>query len=345
MSQNTPKIAVVILNWNGKLFLEKFLQNVVINSAPHRVILADNASTDNSVDFVRSNFPDVEIIVNNENGGFARGYNEALKHVDANYYVLLNSDVEVSPNWLEPLIEVMSDSSVAGCQPKIKSHLNRTVFEHAGAAGGYLDKDFFPFCRGRIFDFIEEDTGQYNDTTEVFWATGACMMIRADLYHKVNGLDEDFFAHMEEIDLCWRLKKLGYKFMAVGKSEVFHVGGGTLDYLSPRKTFLNFRNSLFMITKNYDGWRTVKLTWRLYLDGLAGMRFLIRGDFKHVGAVFNSHVEFYRYLGKMKRKRKAFYSTHELKPNTFGIYKKSILKKYFFEGVKKFNNLNRRDFD
>jgi len=345
MNHISPKIAVVILNWNGKHFLETFLQNVVLHSAPHKVILADNASTDDSVSYVQTNHPEVEIILNKENGGFARGYNEALKHVSADYYVLLNSDVEVSPNWLEPLIEVMSDATVAGCQPKIKSYQNRNTFEHAGAAGGYLDKDFFPFCRGRIFDQTEVDSGQYNDTTEVFWATGACMMIRADLYHQVDGLDEDFFAHMEEIDLCWRIKKLGYKFMAVGKSEVYHVGGGTLDYLSPRKTFLNFRNSLFMIVKNYEGWRTAKLTWRLYLDGLAGFRFFLRGDFKHVAAVFNSHIEYYKYLGKMKRKRKLFDSTHQLNPNLYGIYKKSILKKYFFEGVKKFSELNQKDLN
>jgi GT2 family glycosyltransferase len=336
----SAQVAVVILNWNGKHFLEQFLGNVITHSEPHQVILADNASTDDSIDFVRTHYPEVRIIRNDENGGFAKGYNDALRHVDAKFYVLLNSDVEVTDGWLNPLLAAMQDEQVAGCQPKIKSYERRNEFEHAGAVGGFLDKDFYPFCRGRIFDKIETDNGQYNDTVEVFWATGACMMIRADLFHNVGGLDEDFFAHMEEIDLCWRLKRLGYKFMAVGQSEVFHVGGGTLDYLSPRKTYLNFRNSLYMILKNHDGWVTGKIFLRLCLDGLAAIRFLINGNYRHIHSLLFAHIDFYKNARKMKKKRRAFESSHHLQPNLTGIYPRSILWKRFVNKVSCYSELD-----
>ena len=332
-------LAVVILNWNGKKFLEKFLPSVVEYSAPYRVIVADNASTDDSVEFVQLNFPSVEIIQNEFNGGFAKGYNDALQQIDTDYYILLNSDVEVTPNWIAPLIEQMQDKQVAGCQPKIKSYNDKTKFEYAGAAGGYLDKDYYPFCRGRIFDTLEEDRGQYNDTVEVFWTSGACMLIRADLYHQVGGLDEDFFAHMEEIDLCWRLKLLGYKFMAVGSSEIYHVGGGTLNYLSPKKTYLNFRNSLYMIAKNHEGWRTGKLFWRLSLDGLAAIRFLLSGKFSHIYAVLLAHIDFYKKVGIMKKKRHKFKTQQQLEPNLSGIYPKSILWMRFAKKIDSYSKL------
>lgn len=335
----SAQVAVVILNWNGKHFLEQFLGDVVAYSQPHQVVLADNASTDDSVDYVRGHFPDVQLVVNSANGGFAKGYNDALRHVKADYYILLNSDVEVTPGWIEPLLQAMEDEQVAGCQPKVKSFHRRTEFEHAGAAGGFLDKDFYPFCRGRIFDKIETDNGQYDDTVEVFWATGACMMIRADLFHAVGGFDEDFFAHMEEIDLCWRLKRLGYKFMAVGQSEVFHVGGGTLDYLSPRKTYLNFRNSLYMILKNHDGWVTGKIFWRLWLDGLAAIRFLMSGQIKHIHSLLFAHIDFYKKAGQMKKKRRAFESSHHLQPNLKGIYPKSILWMRFGKKIEHYSDL------
>lgn len=340
MKTDTPTITVVILNWNGKKFIEQFLEGVVTHSSPHRVVVADNASTDDSIDFVRKHFPSVEIVQNTENGGFAKGYNDALRHIQSDYYILLNSDVEVTPGWIEPLLEVMSDEFVAGCQPKVKSYHHRNEFEHAGAAGGFLDKDYYPFCRGRIFDSIETDNGQYNDTIEVFWATGACMLIRSDLYHKVGGLDEDFFAHMEEIDLCWRLKRLGYKFLAVGQSEVYHVGGGTLDYLSPRKTYLNFRNSLFMILKNHDGWVFGKIFWRLCLDGLAAVRFLLSGNFKHIQSLLFAHIDFYKKGGVMRRKRRAFKEKHKVsQPNMTGLAKFSILKKKFIEKTNRYSDI------
>jgi len=203
------KIAIVILNWNGVKYLEKFLEKVVLYSGDCRIVLADNASSDDSVAFVQKAFPQVEIVLNSENGGFAKGYNDALKRIDAEFYILLNSDIEVTPNWVDPLLKQMNDPSIAGCQPKVLSYDQRTMFEHAGASGGFLDKNYYPFCRGRIFDQFESDNGQYEGEIEVFWATGAALMIRSELYHKIGGLDDYFFAHMEEIDLCWRLKKQG----------------------------------------------------------------------------------------------------------------------------------------
>lgn len=340
MKEEKPLVAVVILNWNGKKYLEQFLDKVVRYSSPHQVVLADNNSTDESVTYVRTNFPDVQIIVNTENGGFAKGYNDALSKVEAEYYILLNSDVEVTENWITPLLEVMqSDNSIAGCQPKIRSFHRKGYFEHAGAAGGFLDKDYFPFCRGRIFEAIEEDKGQYNDTIEIFWATGACLMIRADLYHSSGGLDNDFFAHMEEIDLCWRLKRLGYSFYAVGNSEVYHVGGGTLDYMNPKKTYLNFRNSLYMITKNYEGWLFPKIFRRLCLDGLAGIRFLLSGNLTHIGSLFMAHMHYYKALGKLLKKRKEIRSSIATPKALTCVYPKSILWQKFIKGVARFSDL------
>ena len=247
------KVAVVILNWNGKSFLEKFLPSVfACNSSYAEIIVADNASTDDSVSFLKSKYPQIKIIQNSSNGGFAKGYNDALKLVEAEYYVLLNSDVEVTPNWIDSVIQLMdTDKSIAACQPKIRAFDDKKSFEYAGAGGGFIDKYGYPFCRGRILDTLEEDKGQYNDVREVFWATGACLFVRSECYHKVNGFDEDFFAHMEEIDLCWRLKNLGYKIMYSPNSTVFHVGGGTLNKTSPKKTYLNFRNNLILLCKNH----------------------------------------------------------------------------------------------
>lgn len=337
------EIAIVILNWNGKGFLEQFLPSVVNYSENARIILADNASNDDSITFVKENYPSIEIIINNENKGFAGGYNEALKHVDSKYYLLLNSDIEVSENWLNPLLESMNDPMVAGCQPKILSYQNKTMFEHAGASGGYLDKDYFPFCRGRIFDRFENDEGQYDGQTEVFWATGAALLIRSEVFHNAGGFDETFFAHMEEIDLCWRIKKLGYKFLVCPKSTIYHVGGGTLPYLSPRKTYLNFRNSLFMIVKNHEGMLFPKLFWRMSLDGIAGVRFFLRFEWKHLGAVFNAHMAMYKRLPSLLSQRKILRST-EHKFNPVGTYNGSILWARYFKGVTKFSQLNQRLF-
>lgn len=337
------KLSIVILNWNGHNYLEKFLPSVTAFSSDARIILADNASTDHSVDFVRMNYPDIEIIINTSNGGFAKGYNDALKQVDSDYYLLLNSDIEVTENWLAPLIELMKDDSIAGCQPKVLSYGNKHKFEHAGASGGFLDADYFPFCRGRIFDSTENDERQYDAPTEVFWATGAALLIRSEVFHQLGGFDESFFAHMEEIDLCWRAKKMGYSFHVQPKSVVYHVGGGTLSYMSPRKTYLNFRNSLYMIVKNHDGWLFPKLFVRMCLDGIAGIRFLIKGELKNLWAVLNSHFSMYANLSTLLKKRKEIKKT-ATNPNNNGHYKGSILWAYYFKRINKFSQLNQRLF-
>jgi len=337
-------VAIVILNWNGKKHLETFLDKVVLYSGECRIVLADNASTDDSINYVVENFPTIEIVLNTENGGFSKGYNDALKSIDAEYYILLNSDIEVTPNWVTPLLEAMKDSTVAGCQPKILSYLNKTVFEHAGASGGYLDKNYYPFCRGRIFDKFEEDKGQYDGSTEIFWATGAALMIRSKLFHQVGGFDPYFFAHMEEIDLCWRLKKQGYKFMVVPESKIFHLGGGTLAYNSPRKLYLNFRNSLFMIVKNHEGILIFKLINRMILDGIAAIRFLLKGEIKNFLSVLNAHVAMYCRLPILLKQRKEIKknNTHF---NSKGLYKGNILWARHFKGITFFKDLNQRFFD
>lgn len=336
-------LAIVILNWNGKGFLEQFLPSVCAYSQNASIILADNASTDDSIQFVKDNYPNIEIIINKSNGGFAKGYNDALKKIDAHYYLLLNSDIEVTENWLPPLLEAMKDPLVAGCQPKVLSYQNKALFEHAGASGGYLDRNYFPFCRGRIFDKFEFDEGQYDGNAEVFWATGAALLIRSELFHQAGGFDESFFAHMEEIDLCWRIKKRGFKFMVIPKSRIYHVGGGTLPYLSPRKSYLNFRNSLFMIIKNHDGPLFFKMLNRLTLDGVAGVRFLLRGEWKHLGSVFSAHYAMYRRLSILLKQRKEIKKT-VIKFNSAGLYKGSILWARYFKGVTKFKELNQRLF-
>lgn len=334
-------IAIVILNWNGRSYLEQFLPSVTRFSQDARIVVADNASTDDSVAFLKANYPQIEIVINSENGGFAKGYNDALKRVDSPYYLLLNSDVEVTEDWLLPLVEVMKDEKVAGCQPKVLAYKDKQYFEHAGACGGFLDHNYYPFCRGRIFDHTEIDELQYQGTVEVFWTSGACMLMRADLFHKTGGFDEDFFAHMEEIDMCWRIKRLGYTFKVVPVSCVYHVGGGTLSYFSPKKTYLNFRNSLYMITKNHDGWLFVKMLYRLCLDGVAASVFLLSGKPRHFGAVFMAHVDFYKKIRTMLRQRK------ELKAvsgefNDAGLYYGSILWARYFKKVKDFSKLNMR---
>ncbi len=337
-----PVVAVVILNWNGKHFLEKFLPDVVAFSSPHRVVLADNASTDDSVAWVQNHLPQVEIVQNKENGGFAKGYNDALKNIKADYFVLLNSDVEVTENWLNPLIDTMQNHAIAGCQPKIRSFSKRSMFEHAGASGGFIDKYHFPFCRGRMMDYTEEDLGQYDFNTPIFWATGACMMIRSDVYWEAGGLDERFFAHMEEIDLCWRSQRLGYTFEVAPKSVVYHVGGGTLNYNNPRKTFLNFRNSLFMIHKNQERFLYWVLLRRMSIDGIAALVFLLKGQFSHFWAVFKSHMSFYAQLKSSFKIRKEW--KQKAKNKEISKYKGSILWAIYFQGVKKFSDLNQRRF-
>ncbi|MEX1003383.1 MAG: glycosyltransferase family 2 protein [Crocinitomicaceae bacterium] len=337
------EVAVVILNYNGENYLKQFLPSVLLHSQQATIWVVDNCSTDDSLAFLRREYPQVKIVENSENGGFAKGYNDGLKNICADYYILLNSDVEVTENWITPCIELMeSDPEIAAVQPKILSQKNKSKFEHAGAAGGYLDKNYFPFCRGRIFEKVEEDKGQYDDTVEVFWATGACLFIRSTVFHRFNGFDEDFFAHMEEIDLCWRMKRCGLKVFACGSSKVYHVGGGTLNYLNPQKTYLNFRNSIFMIFKNHEG-RMSRVFGRMMLDGLAATLFLFKLQFRHFWAVFRAHIALYRNWRKLKNKRKEL-SLSSTSFNKKGLYKKNIIFKKFLGGVSSFRDLNTKDF-
>jgi len=302
------KVAVVILNWNGLELLKTFLPEVVGNSNYDgaEVIVADNHSDDGSIDYIREEFPEVKLVFLDKNYGFAGGYNRALKQIEAEYFLLLNSDVAPGKGWLPPLIEMMdSNPEVAVCAPKIKSYKEPEMFEYAGAAGGFIDKYGYPFCRGRLFDVLEKDEGQYDDPVPVFWGSGAAMMIRSDIYLNSGGLDEDFFAHMEEIDLCWRIKNRGYKIMSVPQSEVFHLGGGTLNEQNAYKTYLNFRNNLFMLVKNLPKKRFKRrILFRMMLDGVAALHFLVKGEFGFFGAVAKAHYSFYQGFSKMRGKRK-----------------------------------------
>ena len=337
------EIAIVILNWNGRKLLEKFLPSVLQYSSSAQIIIADNASSDDSIEFIRTSFPTIKIISNSINSGFAKGYNDALKQIDAKYYLLLNNDIEVTQGWLEPLLNEIQQDNVAGCQPKILSYSNKEYFEYAGAAGGFLDRNYFPFCRGRIMDKIEKDHGQYDGSIEVFWTSGACFLIRSELFHKVEGFDEDFFAHMEEIDLCWRLKKLNYRFMVVPDSIVYHVGGGSLSYDSPKKVYLNFRNSLMMTVKNHSGWVGFKLVQRLLIDGIAGIKFLIRGQIRNFAAVIKAHFSHHFMIRRTLQKRKLIKQS-VTKFNATGLFQGSIISSFYFRGIKQFSKLNQRFF-
>lgn len=337
------RVAVVILNWNGREFLRKFLPSVLSNSLGiAEIIIADNASTDSSIEFLQDNYPQLRIIANRTNGGFARGYNEALAEVEADYFVLLNSDIEVTPNWIEPVIQLMeSDKMIGACQPKLRSFHEREKFEYAGAAGGFIDEYGYPFCRGRIFQHIENDNGQYNDTIEIFWATGACMFVRADLYKQFGGFDEDFFAHMEEIDYCWRLKNSGYRIMYCPDSMVYHVGGGTLPKKSSQKTYLNFRNNLTLLYKNLPSNLILHVfAVRFSLDGIAAFKFLIDGGFGDFYAVLRSHFYFYTHFNSIRKKRKKYN-----KNLVHGIYKGNLVKEYYLNKKKLFTQLNPEDFE
>jgi GT2 family glycosyltransferase len=338
---NRPSVAVVILNWNGRAFLEKYLPGVIAHSGNSAIVVADNDSSDDSVEFVRDNFPSVELIINKENGGYAKGYNDALKKVEADYYVLLNSDIEVTPGWTEPLTELMeSDKTIAACQPKLLALHQRDEFEYAGASGGYIDKWGYPFCRGRIFGHLEKDNGQYDDPEEVFWASGAAMFVRSKAFWEAGGLDEDFFAHMEEIDLCWRFKNMGYKIMVQPQSTVYHVGGGTLPKNSPRKTYLNFRNNFYLLYKNLPKESFVKVfIFRLIWDGVAGFKFMAEGHWRDSFAVIKAHWHFYKNIGKNKKKRKLLTQRHVSK-----IYLKNIVFEHFIRRKNKFSELKKENF-
>jgi GT2 family glycosyltransferase len=302
----TATTAIVILNYNGEKFLRQFLPSVLAHSGDARVIVADNASTDSSLLVLKHEFPAVEVITFDQNYGFCGGYNRALKQISSDYYVLLNSDVEVSAGWLTPLIKLLdNDPSTAAVQPKILAWSQKDTFEYAGAGGGFLDALGYPFCRGRLFDVLEKDNGQYNDTREVFWASGACLVIRAGVYHTLGGLDEDFFAHMEEIDLCWRIHRVGQKVMYCGESTVFHVGAGTLSRSNPRKTYLNFRNGLALLFKNLPAFALLwKLPVRMLLDYVAALQFLLKGESQHARAVMRAHGHFMSALPSLSQKRR-----------------------------------------
>jgi GT2 family glycosyltransferase len=300
------KIAVVILNWNGVKLLEQFLPSVIQFSEGAAIYVADNDSTDNSIEFVKENFPTVKTVKNSGNHGFAKGYNDALKHIDAEIYALVNSDIEVTENWLKPILETFdTEKQTAIIQPKILDFKNKEYFEYAGAAGGFIDKYGFPFCRGRIFDTVEKDNGQYDENIELFWASGACFFIRKNVFYELGGFDESFFAHQEEIDLCWRAANDGHIIKYNYQSLVYHVGGATLQQGNPKKTYLNFRNSLLMLVKNLPkrGLFFV-IFFRMILDGIAGIRFLTQGKFGHTFAILKAHFSFYclslKYLGKRK---------------------------------------------
>lgn len=329
------KVAVVILNWNGKDLLEKFLPSVVEHSAGATIYVADNASTDNSVSYISEIFPTVKIIENKVNGGYSKGYNDALKNLTEDIFVLLNSDVEVTQNWLQPIVlEFKKNPSVTAAQPKVLDYKNKDYFEYAGAAGGFLDKYGYPFCRGRIFNNLEKDLGQYNYVAEIFWASGACLFVKAEAYWQVGGLDEDYFAHQEEIDLCWRLQSRGGKILFVGDSKVYHVGGATLDAINPQKTFYNFRNSLLNLFKNVDGAKVYfTILVRFVLDGVAGIQFLIKGKPKHCLAIIKAHLSFYGLVPKFISKRRKFASKIQ-------YYKiKSIVFQHFIKNKRNFDQL------
>ncbi len=333
------EIAVVILNYNGKNYLEQFLPTLIYHSSPARVIVADNQSTDDSVDYLQRVFPDVELIVLDKNYGYAGGYNEALKQIDAKYFLLINSDVEVTPKWIQPLLNLLEQNpAIASVQPKIRSFHEKQKFEYAGAAGGYLDWLGYPYCRGRIFDTTEEDHGQYDDALPVFWATGACFLIRSKDFFEAGMFDADFFAHMEEIDLCWRLNAMGKEVWYEPRSIVYHVGGGTLAKTNPWKTELNFRNGLILLFKNLPAFQLYyKFPLRIMLDFIAAMKFLIGGEWRHSLAVFKAILGFISGIRGNTVKRKAIKSKASI--SQFKKSGKLIIWEYFIKGKKKYSAL------
>lgn len=338
------KVAVVILNYNGEKLLTQFLPGVIKYCPAYaEVIVADNASSDNSIQLLKESFLSVKIIELKSNSGFAGGYNNALQSVDADYYILLNSDIEVTTNWIEPVINFMDKHpNVAACQPKVRSFRDKHLFEHAGASGGFMDYLGYPFCRGRMFDNLEADKLQYDDSVEIFWATGACMFIRSKVFHDMEGFDDSFFAHMEEIDLCWRMKKQGHQLYCIPASIVYHVGGGTLPKANPKKTYLNFRNNLIMLYKNLDKKKLSSVLWmRFLLDNIAAFKFLFSSQWKDAEAVWKAYRYFLGNLSLLKQKRRNIKSSSS---SLSCIYSKSIVKEYYLNGKKHFSSLNKKDF-
>ena len=334
-----PLVAVVILNWNGQHFLQKYLPSVLSSTYKNvQIIVADNASTDNSITYLKEHFPTIKIIINPTNEGFAKGYNTALKQVSADYFVLLNSDVEVCPAWIEPIITLMeSDKTIAACQPKILDEKNKTLFEYAGACGGWIDIFGYPFTRGRVLEKIEADNGQYDNAIPCFWASGAAMFVKAHVYNLVGGLDEYFFAHQEEIDLCWRMQRAGYKIYVQPASVVYHVGGGTLPKGNSKKTYLNFRNNLIMLFKNTSFAALLfKLPMRFGLDALAAYKGLFSGDGGYFLAIAKAHLHFAKWIFFYQSKS---FQIKTLNKKLFGFYKGSILWKYYFKNKKTFSDI------
>lgn len=334
------QLSVVILNFNGQDYLRQFLPTVLQCSSGHEVVVADNASTDDSVKLMREEFPEVRLLQFDENHGYSGGYNEAIARIESRYIVLLNSDVEVTPDWIEPVLEVLeADEDIAAAQPKIRDYKDKPLFEYAGASGGFIDQLAYPFCRGRIFHTIETDEGQYEDTREVFWASGSALFVRRECYLEAGGLDEDFFAHMEEIDLCWRFWNMGKKVMVCPKSTIFHVGGGTLHKSHPRKTYLNFRNGLSLLLKNE---KTTALWWklplRLLLDWAAAAHFSFYSGIKHAAAIFRAHLHFFGSFFIHVKKRQKVMNRRTKLPRYRGL----IIWQYFAKGRKHYSQVPNR---
>lgn len=333
-------VAIVILNYNGKGYLEKFLPSVTSYSNDCEIIIADNSSTDDSISFLKSTYPSLRLIHIPNNKGYSAGYNYALNQVQSKYYILLNSDVEVTPNWTSPIIEMMEqENSIAAAQPKILAHHQKDHFEYAGAGGGQIDYLGYPFCRGRIFDTLEEDQAQFNDVTQIFWATGACLFIRSEIYHSLGGLDDDFFAHMEEIDLCWRINSAGHKVMYNGLSTIYHVGGGTLPKSNPRKTYLNFRNGLSLLFKNYKTYQLFTLLpLRILLDLVAGIKFTMSASLKDGWAVLKAIIHFILKTPSNLKKRQHVQKLSKVDPRA-NIHPRSIVYQHFIQGKKYYKDL------
>ncbi len=343
--QHTKKVAIVILNWNGAKLLEEFLPSVIEHSPSDisEIIVADNGSTDNSLAVLREKFPSVRTIPLDRNYGFAEGYNKAIHEIDNEYVVLLNSDVEVTPGWLDaPLSALEADPAIAAAQPKILSWHNRDHFEYAGAAGGYMDIYGYPYCRGRVLHVVEKDHGQYDTTADILWATGACLFVRTDIYKEVGGLDAEFFAHQEEVDMCWRLRSRGYRLVCTPQSVVYHVGGATLKAESPRKTFLNFRNNLLMIYKNLPE-RDLKrvMRARFFLDYIAAAKFLLCGHARNAKAVYDARKTFHRMRPEYAARRKENLALTTL-ADIPELMRRSLILSFYIKGKKTFTQLKAK---
>ena len=338
-----PKTAIVILNWNGEKLLPQFLPSVIEHShlPGTQIIVADNGSTDTSVKLIKKNFPQIEILDLKQNYGFAKGYNEALQQIDAEYYVILNSDVELTKGWLQPVIDLLDkDETIAAVQPKILSYHEKDTFEYAGAAGGFIDRYGFPFCRGRILNITEKDEGQYDQHRDIFWGSGACLVIRAELFHRAGGFDAGFWAHMEEIDLCWRIKNMGYRVCFCPESKVFHLGGGSLPYGNPQKLYLNFRNNLSLLYKNLPSEKLFEtMLTRMVFDGVAAFRLLFEGNVRGCCSVLRAHFNFYRNLSSLRQKRKVQSGilSRKIHPE---IFPKSIILNFYLKRKKHFSELD-----